>query len=140
MVGEFRSVESFFNMPDSKPNADGLKVPAPSPEVARGIKRFYPVSLRHTTQGWQLHVFWGRLVVSLILLVVFGWIGTASAAFLFVKYERGFEDVRFNDMLMLPARWQKYQVARGDFISKQPRSNSSRSNIGRRFTVCVLAL
>ena len=118
MVGEFRSVESFFNMPDSKPNADGLKVPAPSPEVARGIKRFYPVSLRHTTQGWQLHVFWGRLVVSLILLVVFGWIGTASAAFLFVKYERGFEDVRFNDMLMLPARWQKYQVARGDFYIK----------------------
>ena len=100
------------------PNADGFKIAAPQPEVARGLKRFYPLSLRRTSQGWQLHVFWGRMSVALILLLVFGWIGTATAAFLFVKYQRGFAEVHFTDMLMLPSRWQQYQIARGDFYIK----------------------
>ena len=102
----------------SQPNADEFKIPAPQPEAPRGLKRYYPLSLRRTAQGWQLHIFWGRMTVALVLLVAFGWIGTATAAFLFVKYQRGFADLRFVDMLLLPSRWEKYQIARGDFYIK----------------------
>ena len=100
------------------PNVDEFKIVIPQTDGVHSLKRFYPLSLRRTAQGWQFHIFWGRLTVTLILLAIFIWIGTASAAFLFVKYQRGFTDVRFADMLMLPSRWQQYQIARGDFYIK----------------------
>jgi hypothetical protein len=43
----------------------------------------------------------------------------SSAAYAFVKYRRGFTEVKFTDMLLLPARWDASEVARGNFLIKK---------------------
>ncbi len=103
----------------SSPNADDLKkIGSTPPTINRGLKRLYPLSFRRTNIGWQVQVHWARLAVSLVLLFVFGWLSLASVAYFFVKYQRGFTEVRFADMLMLPMRWQAYQISKGDFFIK----------------------
>jgi len=106
-------------MPSSLPSANNLKkVSQNQPKEMSGLKRFYPLSLRRTGRGWQVQVKWGQLVISAVLVLSLGWLGLASSAYVFVKYRRGFSDVKFTDMLMLPVRWQAYQVAKGDFFIK----------------------
>ena len=106
-------------MPPTPTNADDLKKNAQNQsKPARGLKRFYPVTLRRTNQGMQVQVNWGRLVISSIVILSLGWLSLASAAYVFVKYRRGFTDVKFTDMLALPVRWHAFQVAKGDFAIK----------------------
>ncbi len=93
-------------MPPVSSNADNFKkIGSTPPSVARGLKRLYPLSFRRTNLGWQVQVHWPRLAISSVVILVCGWMGLASAAYLFVKYQRGFTEVRFSDMLMLPMRW-----------------------------------
>jgi Tfp pilus assembly protein PilF len=106
-------------MTELTPNADDLKKTTPrTPNQATGIRRYAPFSIRRRPQGLQVQIYWGRLGVSFILLCLLGWIGAASSAYLFVKYRRGFSDVKFTDMLLLPSRWDEYQIARGEFLIK----------------------
>ncbi|MBW8781240.1 MAG: hypothetical protein JF599_05040 [Verrucomicrobia bacterium] len=102
-------------MPLPLPNAAELKktTPGQSKEIL-GLKRFYPLSLRRTDKGWQVQIYWQRLLLSIVLLACLGWIGSMSAAYAFVKYQRGVTELHYVDMLLLPARWQTYQVTRGD--------------------------
>jgi len=121
-------------MPPSSPNADGLKKLGATPTTAaRGFKRFYPLSVRRTNIGLQVQVHWGRLAISSALLLVFGWLGLASAAYIFVKYQRGFTDVRFADMIMLPMRWKAYQVSKGDFLVKAAQNDLKEGNYREAF-------
>lgn len=100
------------------PNADSLKHESgrstPSPKT--GVQRFAPFSIRRKSHGWQIQLHWKQLCVFLVLLTVLGWICTATAAYAFVKYKRGFTEVQFTHMLLLPWRWEEYQLARGDFL------------------------
>ncbi|MDF3057517.1 MAG: hypothetical protein K0R17_1732 [Rariglobus sp.] len=100
------------------PNADNFKeLPTRQPLAPKkGIRRFAPFSVRRKSQGWQVQIYWQWMAVFTLLLALFGWIGTASAAYLFVKYKRDFTEVKFTDMLLLPWRWDAYQIARGDFL------------------------
>jgi Tfp pilus assembly protein PilF len=102
-------------MPLPLPNAAELKKTVPGqPKEVLGLKRFYPLSLRRTDKGWQVQIYWGRLLLSFVLLACLGWIGTMSAAYAFVKYQRGVTELRYVDMLLLPLHWRTYQVTRGD--------------------------
>ena len=66
-----------------------------------------------------MQVYWKRLAVCTVIVALLGWLGMASAAYTFVKYRRGFTEVKFTDMLLLPARWDASEVARGNFLIKK---------------------
>ncbi|MEZ0218617.1 MAG: tetratricopeptide repeat protein [Rariglobus sp.] len=101
------------------PNADDLKQTQPRQSTPQtGLKRFFPFSIRRKSQGWQVQIYWKQLGLFLVTCTLLGWLGAASAAYLFVKYRRGFTDVQFTHMLLLPARWDEYQIARGEFLIK----------------------
>jgi hypothetical protein len=98
------------------PNADDLKHTQPRQLPKTGLRRFRPFAVTRKNQGWQIQVFWKQLILSSIIFVVLGWLGAASAAYVFVKYRRGFTEVKFSHMLLLPAKWDEYKVARGEFL------------------------
>lgn len=101
------------------PNADDLKqTSSRQPTSQHGIRRFLPILARRRAEGWQVQIFWKRLLISFVALILLGWLGIASAAYLFVKYRRGFSEVQFSHILFLPAKWDEYQIARGEFLIK----------------------
>lgn len=59
-----------------------------------------------------MRVRWGALLITSLAGLVLGYVGLAAGAYCFVKYQRGFAEVRFLDIL-LPHRWSDYDVARG---------------------------
>lgn len=81
-----------------------------------GLRRLLPFNLSRKKNGWQVQVFWKQLIVSAVLFIVLGWLAAASAAYLFVKYRRGFTEVQFSHMLLLPVKWDEYEIARGEFL------------------------
>lgn len=97
-------------------SADDLKQTAQSPSVQKGLQRFAPFSIRRKSQGWQVHVYWRRLLIALVLCALCGWIGGAASAYLFVKYRRGFTEVRFTDIMLL--HFTDIRVANGNFLIK----------------------
>ena len=100
------------------PNAASLKVPDQVTYLPEGWARLSGVAVRRTDDGWQVQVFWGRLLLALATLLGGGWVAAAGAAYCFIKYERGFTGVQYTDMLLLPWREEAYQQARGDFFIK----------------------
>lgn len=106
-------------MNSTSPNADDLKESlgrAASKPKQGGIA---PFAVRRRSQGWQVKIFWKRLFVWSVFCALIGWVGTASTAYLFIKYRRGFKEVEFTHMLLLPWRWNEYEVARGNFLIKR---------------------
>ncbi|HTJ78288.1 MAG TPA: hypothetical protein VL357_04775 [Rariglobus sp.] len=102
----------------SSPNVTDLKKSSSvdTAKTSNFIRRLSPITLRRTSEGWQVQIHWGRLCITAFVASVLGWLSLTSAAYLFVKYQRGFTDVRFADMLIWPIRPQNYRVSRGDFL------------------------
>ena len=121
-------------MTESSPSTDNLKKSANrASNQPKGLRRFLPFIIRPTASGWQVQIRWKQLGLSLVLLAILGWIGTASAAFVFVKYRRGFTEVKFADMLLLPSRWDAYEVARGDFLIKNAQADLKQQKFREAF-------
>ena len=119
----------------SSANATDLKKTAGgSPKTASGLKRLYPLSFRRTSDGVQVQIHWMRLGVATIITAATGWLGLTSAAYLFVKYQRGFSDVRFADILALPIHPQRYQLSRGDFFIKSAQEQLKAQKYGEAFS------
>lgn len=105
-------------MTEQPKNADDLKQTEPrKPTPVTGIRRIAPISIRRKSHGWQVQIYWKRLMGFLVVAAFFGWVGIASSAYFFVKYKRGFSEVKYTDMLFV--RRAEYQVARGDFLIKK---------------------
>jgi thioredoxin-like negative regulator of GroEL len=54
-----------------------------------------------------------------VVLALVAWLGAACSAYLFVKYSRGFSEVKFTHMLLMPWRLDEYREARGEFLIGQ---------------------
>jgi len=104
-----------------------------SPSKAQGMRRFAPFWFWRQGSGWQIQIYWKRFALFTVIVCLLSWIGTASAAYFFVKYSRGFTDVRFTDMLLLPARWQAYEVSRGDFLIANAQAELKKQNYREAF-------
>jgi hypothetical protein len=101
-----------------RPNAEDFKVTAATSTQPEGWARWTGVGVRRDDDGWQVQVFWGRLLLAMAALLGGGWVTAAGAAYAFVKYERGFTEVKYSDMLLLPWRQETFERARGDFFIK----------------------
>ncbi|CAM3066520.1 tetratricopeptide repeat protein [Rariglobus hedericola] len=113
-------------------NADDLKhIEQRQPLQHKGLRRFAPFWIRRTSKGWQVQVFWKWLAVSLVILGIMGWLGGASAAYVFVKYKRGFTEARFTDIMFL--RWDAYQVSAGDFFIKNAQEDLKKQKFREAF-------
>ena len=116
------------------PTSNSLKLSSSiSSSHAQGMRRFAPFWFRRQGSGWQIQIYWKRFALFTAIVGLLGWIGTASAAYFFVKYNRGFTDVRFTDMLLLPARWQAYEVSRGDFLIANAQADLKKQNYREAF-------
>ncbi|MFH1496303.1 MAG: hypothetical protein ABII82_00620 [Verrucomicrobiota bacterium] len=83
----------------------------------------FPLMLQRSSNGTHLVILWKRLLPAILLWALGLWIGGATALFLNIKYRRGFDAVRYTDMLFLPVRWDDYQTARGDFYIETAKQN-----------------
>ena len=67
---------------------------------------------RKTKDGIHVHVYWRRIFVSLIALMIVGWFALALAAMAFIRVNRGIAEVQYVD-LAFPWRWKNYRVSVG---------------------------
>ncbi len=104
------------------------------------MRRFAPFWFRRKGSGWQIQIYWKRFALFTVIFGLLGWIGTASAAYFFVKYNRGFTDVRYTDMLLLPARWHNYEISRGDFLIAKAQADLKKQNYREAFDGLRLGL
>ena len=111
-----------------------------SQEPAKGLKRFTPITLRRKGDSLQVQLHWKRLFLFLVVTGLTTWFSLASSAFLFLKYKRGFYEVKFTDMLLLPARWDEYQKARGDFLIKKAQEDLKEQKYREAFNGLRLGL
>ena len=91
--------------------------------IASQKSKFLPFSFIETDKGRKLYIDKKRLLISLLILFVLGWVGLFSGLYFFVKYSRGITPVRYVDMLFLPFRYDHYQKVRGDFYIEQAKED-----------------
>jgi tetratricopeptide (TPR) repeat protein len=86
---------------------------------AFGLGRWAPFNWERLPHSTGIRLFWGRLAVWLVVLVCIGWLALATALYGFVKYRRGFTEVRYTHMLLLPWKLDDYRRDKGGFIIKE---------------------
>jgi len=94
------------------PSPQKIAEPAGRSRLA-GWRRFLPLIIERTATGARVRVLWGELAASVCAALVFGYAALASSAWLFLKYQRGFAEVRYLDVLV-PGRWHSLRVATGE--------------------------
>ena len=122
-----RPLDSMENTPKS-PEPDTSKVTLDSliVEPAFGLGRLAPFNWERFPHSTAIRLFWGRIVVWLLILACLGWLATAGALFAFVKYRRGFTEVQFNHMLFLPWKLAEYRHSKGEFMIKEGMANAEK--------------
>lgn len=86
---------------------------------AFGLGRFAPFNWERLPHSTGIRVFWGRMAGWLVVLACVGWLLLATAFYVFVKYRRGFTDVSFQHMVLLPWKLDDYRRAKGEFLIKE---------------------
>ena len=100
---------------------DTTKVSAEAVEISTpfNLGRLAPFQLEKTQYATAYRLFWGRLLLWLLLLLCLAWTSLASGLFVFIKYRRGFSEVQFSHMLFLPWKLDAYRHAKGEFLIQQ---------------------
>lgn len=88
-------------------------------EPAFGLGRWAPFNWERLPHSTGIRLFWGRIVLWVLVLVCVGWTLLATGLFVFVKYRRGFSDVQYNHMLLLPWKLDAYRRSKGEFLIKE---------------------
>jgi tetratricopeptide (TPR) repeat protein len=86
---------------------------------AFGLGRFAPFNWERLPHSTGVRLFWGRIAAWLVVLACVGWLLLATVLYGFVKYRRGFTDVSFQHMLLLPWQLDDYRRAKGEFLIKE---------------------
>ncbi|MFH1500276.1 MAG: tetratricopeptide repeat protein [Verrucomicrobiota bacterium] len=110
-----------MNTPSSQRSLDASKHSPDVVEVSTflGLGGLSPYRIEKTEQATCVRVFWGRLAVWLVVLAGLGWLALAGGIYGFVKYRRGFTEVRYSQVLLLPVDLQQYRRAKGEFLIRQ---------------------
>jgi len=96
-------------------NAENARVITP----AFGLGRWAPFQYERDQHTTMIRPFWGRILLWLLVLACVGWVAVSGGLYGFVKYKRGFTEVRYVHMLLLPWKLQDYRRAKGEFAIKQ---------------------
>lgn len=74
--------------------------------------------VRGPSGKWQVRFRWKRIFVAMATMFVMAYLGLALALFLFFKYQRNFEDVRYKDMLVYWFERDAHRERVGDYQIK----------------------
>lgn len=88
-------------------------------ETPFGLGSLAPYQKERMAHQTRLRVFWRRAVIWVVVLVLGLWFGAAGALYCFVKYQRGFSEVRFKHMVLLPWKIGEYRRAKAEFTLHQ---------------------
>ncbi len=94
---------------------DGERVVTP----AFGLGRWAPFQFERDRHMTMIRPFFGRILLWLLALACAGWVVVSGGLYLFVKYKRGFTEVRYGQMLLLPWKLEGYRRAKGEFWIKK---------------------
>ncbi|MGC6424574.1 MAG: tetratricopeptide repeat protein [Lentimonas sp.] len=73
-------------------------------------------------------IMWGRLFSTFVALFVAGWLGVSGLLYLYFKYRKDFEEVRFLGMIALPFRMDAHREEMGDYQIKRGISELKEQN------------
>ncbi len=116
-------------------NTDEFKITGTPQRVAEGWRRIFPVFFTHTDDGWEVEIWWWRLLFSLLFALILAWTSITAGAFFFLKYKRGFTEAHYPDIFLwfLPARWEAFQTARGDFFILKAKGEAEKGKVHEAF-------
>jgi Tfp pilus assembly protein PilF len=66
----------------------------------------------------HIAVKWGRILSTLVVLFIVGWIAAAGALYGYFKYKKDFDEVTFTGMMSLPFRMDEHRKEMGDYHIK----------------------
>jgi predicted negative regulator of RcsB-dependent stress response len=98
---------------------------------------FNPKDPAHRRQLWVrvvtpdnvwYHIFWGRIALTLLLVAVAGWLTLAGAVWGFVRFQRGYTEASYSDLLLYPIRKEQYRQGLGHFYLKRAREEMEKRN------------
>jgi Tetratricopeptide repeat len=84
-----------------------------------GWRSWLPISVVPTRKGTRIRIDWRKALIALFVLTLSGWLLSATGAYLFVKYSRGFTEVKFTHVLLMPWKIDEYRAARGEFLIRE---------------------
>lgn len=84
-----------------------------------GLGGWAPFQVERTQTETRVRVFWRRCFVWLLVLAVAGWMALVAGAYFFVKYQRGFTEVSYRQILVYPFDPTDYRRAKGEFFIEQ---------------------
>ena len=117
----------------SQVSAAKLDPNALRPAPPEGLRKLLPFQIHRADSGLRIIVDWKRAMATVFVLALLGWLGAAGTAYLFVKYRRGFSEVRISHMLLYPWKQAEYRVARGDFIIEEAKAELEGQNYREAF-------
>lgn len=93
-----------------------------------------------TPDGAYYHVFWRRIAATLAVLAVMGWLALAGAAWLFVKYQRGYQGVSYVDLALYPLRREQYRTSIGHHFLKAGRAALEKQNFREGYALLLAGI
>jgi hypothetical protein len=75
-----------------------------------------------------VHVFWRRIAGTIVLLAVTGWLAAAAGVWSFVRFQRGYTDVRYLDLAFYPWRRADYRTGLGEHYLRTGREALEKKN------------
>jgi tetratricopeptide (TPR) repeat protein len=91
---------------------------------AFGLGRWAPFQYERDQNNTMVRPFFGRILLWLLVLVCVGWAAVSGGVYVFVKYKRGFTEVRYVHLLLLPWKIEDYRRAKGEFWIKKGMENA----------------
>jgi len=86
---------------------------------AFGLGRWAPFQYERDRHNTMVRPFFGRIILWLLVLACVGWVAVSGGLYVFVKYKRGFTEVRYAHLLLLPWKLQEYRRVKGEFWIKK---------------------
>lgn len=105
------------------------RAPSATPRAASQsrLSLIWPLRVEKTSHGKRWHVSWRRLAIWAVLGVFTTWLSIAAGAYYFIKYQVGFADVRFGQIVLLPLRLDQYKRAKGEFWIREGMAATERN-------------
>lgn len=99
-----------------------------------------PFQVEKTQFETHVRVFWGRCLVWLVVMVTGGWLALAGGAYFYVKYQRGFSEVTYSQVLKYPINPTEYRRAKGEFFIEEGKAKLEEKNYLEAFQLMRLGL
>lgn len=96
-------------------------------------KNWIPIGFEPTSTGTQVRIYWRKAMIAFVVLSITGWLSAAVGAYLFVKYSRGFDEVKFVHILFIPWKIDEYREARGQFLIRQAQDDLKKQKYREAF-------